>query len=138
MSGNKTIPTTASVRDFVNGVQDAGQRQDSLQLLALFEQVTGEKPVMWGPSIIGFGTYHYRYESGREGDMFLAGFSPRKGNTVLYIGATFKINQPLLKDLGRHRTGKSCLYIKKLSDTNPAVIARIIKNTCELLKEKHI
>ena len=137
MSGNKTIPTTDSVKDFINGVKDAGQRQDCLQLLALFEQVTGEMPVMWGPSIVGFGQYHYRYESGREGDMFLSGFSPRKGSTVLYIGATFKINQPLLKELGKHRTGKSCLYIKKLSDTNPVIIGRIIKNTCELLKKNY-
>lgn len=137
MSGNKTLPTTASVHEFIMSVQDARQRQDSLQLLALFEQVTGEKPVMWGPSIIGFGKYHYRYDSGREGDMFLSGFSPRKGATVLYIGATSKVNKPLLNDLGKHKTGKSCLYIKRLSETNPAVIARIIKNTCDILKNKN-
>ena len=135
MSGNKTLPTTASVHEFIMGVNDAKQRQDNLQLPALFEQVTGEKPVMWGPGIIGFGKYHYRYDSGREGDMFLSGFSPRKGATVLCIGATSKVNKPLLKELGKHKTGKSCLYIKRLSDTNPAVIAGIIKNTCELLKK---
>jgi hypothetical protein len=135
MSGNKTIPTSASVKQFIAGVKDAKQRQESLQLLALFEQVTGEKPVMWGSSIIGFGKYHYRYKSGREGDMFLSGFSPRKGALVLYIGATLDINKTPLSELGKHRTGKSCLYIRRLSDVNAAVLAHIIKNTSEKLKQ---
>lgn len=137
MSGNITIPTTAAVNDFLAGNQDVRQRQDSLQLLTLFEQVTGEKSVMWGPSIIGFGKHHYRYDSGRKGDMPLAGFSPRKGNIVLYIGVNSAINKSLLNELGKHRTGKSCLYLKKLSDINLTVLARIILNTCELLKLKN-
>lgn len=131
MNTNKTIPTRASVTDFLEKIADRGQQEDSFWLVQMMQEVTGEPPVLWGPSIIGFGSYHYRYDSGREGDMPLVGFSPRKGKIALYIGATSVQNQPLLDKLGRHSTGKSCLYITHLEDIDKKILRRIIVNTLE-------
>ena len=99
--------------------------------------ITGEEPVMWGPSIIGFGSYHYKYDSGREGDMLLSGFSPRAQNFSLYVGAGSPVVKPLLEKLGKHSTGKSCLYIKRLSDVDEEVLKEIINSSHKYYKEKY-
>ncbi len=137
MSTNKTVPTNQSVSVFIQGVEDPLQREDCQRLAVLMEEVTGEKPVMWGPSIVGFGAYHYRYESGREGDMLMAGFSPRKGKLALYIGARSEQNKPLLQKLGRHQSGKSCLYLKRLEDAELDILRQMIRNTYQTLKSKY-
>jgi hypothetical protein len=129
MAENKTQKTTASVTDFINTIPDEGKRQDSLTLLKLMEQVSGEKPTMWGANIIGFGDTHYKYASGREGDWFKVGFSPRKQNLTLYIMGGFPKHQALLEQLGRYKTGKSCLYINKLSDVNLDILKKIISQS---------
>ncbi|HMB61764.1 MAG TPA: DUF1801 domain-containing protein [Eudoraea sp.] len=126
MSGNKTIPTSKSVADFLDAVRNDQKRADSHVLLELMKKITGEPPVMWGASIVGFGQYHYKYDSGREGKMLLTGFSPRKQNLTLYIMAGFSRYESLLNKLGKHSTGKSCLYIKKLADINMDVLNDII------------
>jgi len=126
MADNKTKPTKLSVAAFVNALTDETRRADAKALVKLMRSATGEKPKMWGPSIIGFGSYHYTYDSGREGDMPLAGFSPRKAATVLYIGTGFSDSEALLAKLGKHTTGKGCLYIKNLVDVNPAVLEALV------------
>ena len=137
MSNNKTIPTDASVQEFLDKIEDGNKRSDSYVLLGLMERISGERPVMWGPSIIGFGSYHYKYESGREGDMLSIGFSPRKQNFSLYVGAGAKHNQGLLAKLGKHTMGKSCLYIKRLSDVDMQVLEALIRSTYEHDKKKY-
>ena len=137
MAGNKTIPTKASVEAFINTVEDPVKREDSQRLVEIMKEITGEKPVMWGHSIIGFGSYHYKYESGREGDMIITGFSPRKQNLSLYVGAGSAKIKPLLKNLGKHTTGKSCLYIKRLSDIDLEVLKTIILTSYNHYKNKY-
>jgi hypothetical protein len=127
MSQNKTRPTTTSVTSFLDSAEDEIQRRDSHTLISIMKDITGEEPVMWGPSIIGFGSYHYKYDSGREGGMMLTGFSPRKQNLSLYIMAGFTKYEELLQNLGKHKTGKSCLYIKRLSEINTDVLMELIK-----------
>ena len=116
MAENKTQKTGASVEDFIESVENKRRREDGFALLEIMKDVTGEEAEMWGPSIIGFGDYHYKYESGREGDFFLTGFSPRKQSLSLYIMAGFEEYDSLLGALGKHRKGASCLYINKLAD----------------------
>lgn len=123
---NKTAPTDESVEQFLNGIEDERQRADAFELLRIFSEVTGEEPVMWGDSIVGFGQYHYRYASGREGDWLLTGFSPRKQALTLYIMAGFDRYDGLLKDLGRYKTGKSCLYVKRLDDVDLDALKTLI------------
>ena len=118
MAENKTKATASSVTAFIDTLKDPVRRADAKALLQLMQTAAGEKPKMWGPSIIGFGSYHYKYESGREGDMPLIAFSPRKSATVLYGMIGFDEAAPLLAKLGKHTTGKGCLYIKKLSDVD--------------------
>jgi len=137
MAQNKTIATTGSVTDFLNSITDAEKREDSFALLALMEKITGEKPVLWGTSIIGFGSYHYKYDSGREGDMPLTGFSPRKQNLTIYIMAGFTTYAGLLEKLGPYKTGKSCLYIKRLSQINIAVLQELIAASYQRLDTKY-
>jgi hypothetical protein len=122
MTENKTKPTKVSVAAFIAAVADQTQRADAKALVKLMQSVAGEQPKMWGPSIIGFGSCHYRYESGREGDMPLIGFSPRKAATVLYNLLGSSDSAALLAKLGKHTTGKGCLYIKKLSDVDQKVL----------------
>jgi hypothetical protein len=122
MTENKTKPTKVSVAAFIAAVADQAQRADAKALVKLMQSVAGEQPKMWGPSIIGFGSCHYRYESGREGDMPLIGFSPRKAATVLYNLLGSSDSAALLAKLGKHTTGKGCLYIKKLSDVDQKVL----------------
>lgn len=126
MATLKTQPNKNSVAKFLNGVDDEIKREDCLEIARLMEEKIGCKPVMWGDSIVGYGKYHYRYESGREGDFFRIGFSPRKQNIVLYIMNGFDRYPDLMSGLGRHKTGKSCLYIKKLSDVDRTVLERLI------------
>src|SRR4051812_2129292 len=114
MAENKTKPTAASVDAFLDSVPDPQRRADGKMLRTLMERVSGEPAAMWGPSIVGFGAYHYKYDSGREGDMCLIGFSPRATGLVLYGG--FLRSPELLERLGKHKTGKGCLYIKRLAD----------------------
>ena len=137
MSANKTVPTTQSVKDFLEKIEHPEKKADAYTILDMMETMTGEIPVMWGPSIIGFGSYHYKYESGREGDMLLTGFSPRAQNFSLYIGAGSPKIKPLLKNLGKHTTGKSCLYIKRLSDVNLKVLEEIIATSHTYYKNKY-
>src|ERR1017187_3836283 len=115
MADNKTKPTKLSATAFIDTLTDETRRRDAKVLVKLMQSATGEKPKMWGPSIVGFGSYHYRYDSGREGDMPLAGFSPRKAATVLYGLMGSDESEALLAKLGKHTTGKGCLYIKKLA-----------------------
>src|ERR1700693_6365652 len=116
MTENKTKPTKVSVVAFIGALTDPARRADAKALVKLMQNATGERPKMWGPSIIGFGSYHYTYDSGREGDMPLAGFSPRKAATVVYGMTGSSDPEALLAKLGRHTTGKGCLYIKRLAD----------------------
>jgi hypothetical protein len=119
--------TGASVEDFLAGVPDEQRREDARRLCAMMAQVTGEPPVMWGTSIIGFGAYHYRYASGREGDSALAGFSPRRPHLVIYLVGGFESrHQSVLARLGPHTTGKGCLYLKRLDDVDQDVLRELI------------
>lgn len=135
MSENKTRPTDQSVIDFLDGVAHETRRQDGLALLNMMEEITGEDAVMWGSSIVGFGSYHYKYESGREGDMPLIGFSPRKQSTTLYIMPGFDEYEGMLAELGKHKIGKACLYVNKLADVDEGVLRRLIRRAYEHMKE---
>lgn len=126
MSENKTRPTNASVIEFLNSIENETRREDSFTMLKKMKEITGKPAVMWGDSLVGFGSYHYKYDSGREGDMLLTGFSPRKQNLTLYIMAGFERFEELLQKLGPHKTGKSCLYIKKLSDIDMDILTELI------------
>ena len=133
----KTKPTAVNVSDFIEAVADEKQRADAHKIAATMERLSGHKPEMWGPSIIGFGSYHYKYESGREGDMCRIGFSPRKGNTVLYLVDGFDDYASLLEKLGKHKTGKSCLYIKRLSDVDDGVLEQLIVESLAYMAQKY-
>lgn len=134
---NKTQPTNASVTDFINLVDKEQKRKDCFEILNMMETLTGEKPVMWGDSIVGFGQYRYKTKSGCEDNWFICGFSPRKANISLYLmGCDIKKSQDLLDQLGKHKTGVGCLYINKLADVDTPVLKEIIKRTIkEVVKE---
>jgi len=127
MAENKTKPAKASVAAFIAALTDEGRRADAKALVKLMQRAAGEKPQMWGPAIIGFGSVHYRYASGREGNMPLIGFSPRKAASVLYGVAGFSGSRALLAKLGKHGTGKGCLYIKRLSDVDLQVLEAMVR-----------
>lgn len=127
MAELKTKENDASVEVFLQGVADPRQREDAFRVMELMREVTGETPKMWGGSIVGFGSYHYKYSSGREGDMCLTGFSPRKGTLALYIMAGFERYGPLLQKLGKHKTGKACLYIKRLDDVDLPTLRELVR-----------
>lgn len=129
MAEAKTKKTEKSVVDFLNGVEDEQKRRDSFAVMELMKEVTGEEPAMWGDSIVGFGSYHYRYASGREGDWLLTGFSPRKQNLTLYITSGFEQYDDLLDDLGKFKTGKSCLYLKRLEDVDLDVLRELVRQS---------
>ena len=124
---NKTQPTNQSVADFLATIDHTQKRADAIALDALFQQVTGYTPVMWGETIIGYGSYHYKYESGREGDFLATGFSPRKANFSIYILPGYTDFSHILKDIGKHKLGKSCLYFNKLADIDTDVLGRLIR-----------
>ncbi len=125
----KTKETAASVEDFLRDVADEDRRADSFRVLDIFKRITGEEPKMWGPSIVGFGSRVLKYESGRELDWMLTGFSPRKGNLTLYIMDGFSRYDELMSRLGKHKTGKSCLYVKSLSDIDQGVLEELISES---------
>ena len=126
MAENKTVPTDQSVDDFLNAIEDEQKRKDSFMLLNLMREVTVLEPRMWGSSIVGFGSYHYRYASGREGDTMLVGFSPRKQNLTIYNMGGIDPDDNLLKNLGKHTTGKGCLYIKRLDDVDLPTLKSLV------------
>ncbi len=134
MAELKTKQTKQSVAAFLNSIADPQKRQDCCTVLELMQEATGASPKMWGSSIVGFGIYHYQYESGREGDWFLTGFSPRSQNLTLYIMPGFTQYPSLMKKLGKHKIGKSCLYIKKLEDIDIAVLKELIKQSVKQLE----
>ncbi len=131
MAKNKTRRTGASVDDFLTSVENKRRREDGFTLLEMMREITGLEPEMWGPSIIGFGSYHYKYESGREGEIFLTGFSPRKQSLSLYIMDGFDGREDLLTKLGKHRKSTSCLYINKLADVNIDVLRELVQRSFE-------
>lgn len=135
MAENKTKPTKMSVAAFIDAVPDESKRADAKALVKLMQRVAGGKPTMWGPSIIGFGSYHYRHDSGREGDMPLVGFSPRKAATVLYISMGFSGSEALLAKLGKY-TGKGCLYIKKLGDIDEEILEALIVKSVAAIRAR--
>ena len=129
MAEPKTKPTKASVKEFLNQISDQERRDDCFTVAKIMEEITGDKPKMWGPSIVGFGTWHYKYASGREGDWPVAAFSPRKKDLTLYLTPGFEEHQELMEKLGKHSTGKSCLYIKRLSDIHVPTLKKLIKKS---------
>jgi len=126
MAENKTQPTTASVDDFIANIENPRRRADALTALKMYQEITGLPPVMWGPSIIGFGSIHYVYASGREGDMPAAGFSPRKASMTFYTGSKFDGAIELYAKLGKHKKSLACLYINKMDDVDLAVLKDIL------------
>lgn len=126
MAKNKTTETQNSVTDFINAVENDVKRNDAFELLKIMQEITGFEPKMWGPSIIGFGSYHYKYESGHEGDAPLAGFSPRKAALTIYFYLAEEKREALLSQLGKHTSSKACIYIKKMADINIEILKEII------------
>ncbi len=142
MAEMKTVKNDNSVENFLNKVDDENKREDSIKILQLMQEVTGEEPKMWGDSIIGFGEYHYRYASGREGNAPLVGFSPRKQNLTLYLMGCYinpddKQYDQLFQQLGKHKTGKSCLYVNKLSDVDISVLEQLITRSFEDMQNRY-
>ena len=137
MADLKTKENELSVEAFLKKTTDEKVRKDCQDIIGIMKKVTGEKPKMWGPSIIGFGKYHYKYESGHEGDMCLTGFSPRKQSISLYIMGGAPGQQELLKKLGKHKAGKGCVYVKKLEDVDRSVLETLVKKSVDYLKKKY-
>ena len=137
MAELKTKPTKVSVKKFLNSVKDEQMREDSFKVLEMMQKITSDEPKMWGPSIVGFGKYHYKYESGHEGDMCITGFSPRKNALTIYILPGFLKYDPLMKKLGKYKTGVSCLYIKKLKDIDMKVLKDLISESVKYMKQKY-
>ena len=137
MAQNKTVPTKSSVAGFIDAIPDADRRADAQALIRMMRDVAGEDAKMWGSAIIGFGSYHYRYESGREGDMPLISFSPRKAATVLYNATQGSDAQALLARLGKYTTGKGCLYIKKLADVDRDVLKAMMAASLAAVRSRH-
>lgn len=136
MAKNKTFETAKCVATFIKALKDETKRSDSLRIIELMSDQTGFEPKMWGPSIIGFGSYHYKYESGREGDMPLVGFSPRAAAIVLYLSGNLEKREEMLQSLGKHKTGKGCVYIKKIEDIDISVLKKMILGTVNRRKTR--
>jgi hypothetical protein len=137
MAENKTKPTKVSAAAFIEALTDQTRRADAKALVKLMQSATAEKPKMWGPSIVGFGSYHYKYDSGREGDMPLIAFSPRKAATVLYNMGGFSGSEALRAKLGKHATGKGCLYIKKLADVDEQVLETLVLKSVDAMRARY-
>jgi hypothetical protein len=135
MAELKTKPTNASVEKFLNQISDEARREDCFKIAKMMEEITGNEPKMWGPSIVGFGAYHYKYASGQEGDWPIAAFSPRKQDLTLYLLPGFTESGELMQKLGKHRTGKSCLYIKRLSDVHVPTLKKLIRESVKRMKQ---
>lgn len=134
---NKTQITDASVDNFLDQIKDEQKRKDSFEIKALMEAITGEPAKMWGSTIIGFGTYHYKYDSGREGDFMKTGFSPRAQNISIYIMTGFERHDELVQKLGKYKVGKSCLYVKKLDDIDREVLKELVSSSYQLMTKKY-
>lgn len=137
MADLKTRKNRASVEKFLASVDNETRREDAFKVLELMEKITGEAPVMWGTAIVGFGTYHYKYASGREGDWMMVGFSPRKQNLAIYIMPGFSAYDELMEKLGKHKTGKSCLYINKLDDVHLPTLRKLVRESFRAMKKKY-
>ena len=137
MAENKTQPTKASVTAFINAIEDKARRADVRKVAAMMRKATGKRAKMWGPSIVGYGTYHYKYASGREGDFMITGFSPRKQALSVYILPGFEKFDALMGKLGKYKTGKSCLYIKHLSDVDEKVLERLINESVKYMRKHY-
>jgi hypothetical protein len=137
MKQNKTRTTDASVADHIAAIADEAQRQDCKTLVGLMKKITGHRPKMWGPTIVGFGSYHYRYESGREGDAPLAGFAARGREIVIYLVASSPRQPRLLAELGKHRRGKSCLYIRRLADVDVAIVEALVRDSVDEVRLRY-
>ena len=137
MATNKTQPTQVKVSEFIAGIEDRGKRADCKELMKLMREATGKRATMWGAAIVGFGKYHYKYASGREGDFFLTGFAARKQALTIYIVNGFEPHAALMEKLGKFKTGKSCLYIKSLDDIDRAVLADLVKASVAYMREKY-
>jgi len=137
MAELKTKLNDGSVEDFINSVENEQKREDSFKLLKMMEEITGEPGKMWGTAIVGFGSYHYVYASGREGDWMLTGFSPRKSSISLYLMAGFDELEDELSSLGKHKVGKGCLYINKLSDIDEKVLRGMIKKLNKIMRKRY-
>ena len=137
MAENKTRATIASVTEFINAIEDRQKRADARKVAAIMRRVTGKRAKMWGSSIVGYGTYHYKYESGREGDFMITGFSPRRQALTVYILAGFGRFDTLMGKLGKYKTGKSCLYIKRLSDVDEKVLEKLIDGSVKYMRNNY-
>lgn len=137
MAENKTKATKASVTGFINAIDDKQMRADARRVAAMMRKATGKRAKMWGSSLVGYGTYHYRYASGREGDSMITGFSPRKQALTVYIMPGFTPFSKLMAKLGKYKTGKSCLYIKRLADVDESVLERLIDGSVEHMRKKY-
>ena len=136
MAEPKTKKTGASVAAFLDAVADPGRREDARAVLALMKRITGEEPKMWGPSIVGFGSYTYTYASGRTGDWPIAGFSPRKQALTLYVMPGFEKDADLMKRLAKHKAGKSCLYLNRLADVDAGVLEELVRRSVERMRNR--
>ncbi|MBG6235695.1 hypothetical protein IWX76_002263 [Pedobacter sp. CAN_A7] len=137
MATNKTMETSASVAEFIAAVENEQQRKDSDELIKMMKTVTAQEPKMWGPSIIGFGSYHYKYDSGHEGDAPLIGFSPRKTAISLYVFTGLEEHKPLLEGMGKFKMGKACIYVKKLQDLHEDKLMEVMKETITFLTSRY-
>lgn len=137
MATNKTVPTKTSVTEYIRTLDSSQRRADSKVIMKMMRKITGHRPVMWGDTLIGYGKYHYVYDSGREGDACLTGFSPRKQNMVIYIMPGFKSYSALLKKLGKHKTSVSCLYFNKLADLDYQVLEKLIEKSVVEMRKRY-
>ncbi len=137
MADLKTKPTGASVAAFLNAVEDPNRRRDAKSIARLMKAVSGKRPQLWGPSIVGYGAYHYQYASGREGDYFRIGFSPRKQNLTIYLMPGYRDFGPLLKKLGKHKIGKSCLYLRSLEDVRLDVLEKMVQQSWDDMQRRY-
>jgi hypothetical protein len=138
MAKNKTAETQNSVADYLTNIADEKKRNDCMEIIELITKHTGFEPKMWGTSIVGFGIYHYKYESGHEGEAPLGGIASRANAIVLYLGSNFDNRDELLSKLGKHKTGKGCIYIKKLEDIDKDILVKMVKNSIEYRNKQHV
>ncbi|NIP17603.1 MAG: DUF1801 domain-containing protein [Xanthomonadales bacterium] len=137
MSAPKNTQNESDVGIFLASITDDQKREDALELAQMMSEVTGSEPAMWGKNMVGFGSYHYVYASGREGNWFITGFSPRKQNLTIYIMPGFLAYTDLMDGLGKHSTGKSCLYVKRLEDIDRAALRKLVKKSVEDMRSRH-
>lgn len=137
MADNKTQPTEMAIEDYLAGIEDPQRRQDCASLVSIMAEITNEPPVLWGTSIVGFGTYHYKYESGREGDFMITGFASRARDISIYLMASTDAQADLLAKLGKHKMGRACLTIKRLSDIDLSVLRELITQSVGEMKKRY-